>query len=164
MYNIKVYYIYKTLERVGEYIMTVKIIFFIITLIITTIAIYSDKLINLKRGVVLFILSIIVPYGVGIAVKTLDLQIDRDSFMIIICVTMTIWVVLSILGIPYGMYMLFSGQVRFHKKYNTQNEHVGRNLEELGNKENLKKAHKVIKIIGILVSYLMLYGIWFNMR
>ncbi|MCP1224542.1 hypothetical protein [Sebaldella sp. S0638] len=144
--------------------MAVKIIFFIITLIITTIAIYSDKLINLKRGVVLFILSIVVPYGVGIAVKTLDLHIERDSFMIIIAVTMTIWVVLGILGIPYGMYMLFTGQVRFHKKYNTQNEHVGENLEELGSKENLNKAHKIIKIMGILVSYLMLYGIWFDMH
>lgn len=144
--------------------MTIKITFFLVTLILVTIGIYSNKLINLKRGLILFILAIILPFAVlpiAFIFKMSGLYLDRDSFMIFIHVTVSIWLLLGMRSFPYVAYALFSAQTTFHKKYNTQNKHVSENLEELASKENLKTAHKLIKIFTILVSYLILYGIWF---
>ena len=92
----------------------------------------------------------------------MNLKIDRENFMILVCVIMSVWVLLMLLGFPYLFYGLFRFQTGFHKKYNNLNKHVGENLEELGSKENLETAHKVMKIFCIPLSYLMLYGIWFN--
>ena len=142
--------------------MAVRIIFFIVISILTTIEIYTNRFIKFKKGLILFVSTIIIPYAAGYTFKMMDLKIDRENFMILVCVIMSVWVLLMLLGFPYLFYGLFRFQTGFHKKYNNLNKHVGENLEELGSKENLETAHKVMKIFCIPLSYLMLYGIWFN--
>ena len=144
--------------------MAVKIIFFIVISILATIEIYSNKLLNFKRGLSLFISTIIIPFVAGYTFKMMDLKIDRENGMIMAYVIMSLWVILVLSGFPYMVYGMFRIQVWFHKKYNVQNKQVGENLEELGSKENLKTEHKVIKIICIPLAYLMLYGVWFGTK
>ena len=144
--------------------MAVKMIFFIVISILTTIEIYSNKLLNLKRGLILFISTIIIPYAAGYTFKIMGWKIDRENGIIIVCIIMSVWAMLGLSDFPYMFYGLFRIQTGFHKKYNDLNKQVGENLEELGSKENLEIVHKVIKLFCIPLSYLMLYGIWFGMK
>ena len=143
--------------------MTTRIVLFVVVLILTTMEIYSNKVINLKRGVILFISTIIVPFIIGYVFKITGIKINRENLMIMFSVVMSIWVLLTLISFPYLFYGMYRLQTEFHKKYNNL-KHVGKNLEELGTKENLATAHKVIKIFCILSSYLMLYGVWFGTK
>ena len=89
--------------------MAVKMIFFIVISILATIEIYSNKLLNFKRGLILFISTIIIPYAAGYTFKMMYLKIDRENGMIIAYVIMSLWVILVL----SGFHICFTGCFAF---------------------------------------------------